>query len=153
VRNEGLLTPAPLDGPIELTELDVWHCYGRTAKHGAFMGGARVRAVARKRRGEASDRARSQRGRAEGGEEREAMKFLARVAPRRAAHVFAVANIAFLGVDISLAHMENAFARRLESAPIVFSAVATALPSPESRHHLRGRGRHAEHSSARDRDP
>jgi hypothetical protein len=60
------------------------------------------------------------------------MKLLARVTPRRAAHVFALANIAFLGVDISLAHMENAFARRVEWAPIVFSAVATLLLLPSA---------------------
>jgi hypothetical protein len=40
LRKEGLLTPAPFDEPIEFTEFDVWHYYGRTAKHGAFMGGA-----------------------------------------------------------------------------------------------------------------
>jgi hydroxylamine dehydrogenase len=40
LRAEGLLTPAPLDEPIEFREFDLWHYYGRTAKHGAFMGGA-----------------------------------------------------------------------------------------------------------------
>jgi hydroxylamine dehydrogenase len=40
LRAEGLLTPAPLDEPIEFREFDFWHYYGRTAKHGAFMGGA-----------------------------------------------------------------------------------------------------------------
>ena len=40
LRQEGRLTKAPLDEPIELTEFDLWHYYGRTAKHGAFMGGA-----------------------------------------------------------------------------------------------------------------
>lgn len=40
LRGEGLLTPAPYDEPIEFTEFDLWHYYGRTAKHGAFMGGA-----------------------------------------------------------------------------------------------------------------
>lgn len=39
LRKEGLLTPAPFDEPIELAEFDLWHYYGRTAKHGAFMGG------------------------------------------------------------------------------------------------------------------
>ncbi|MDB4977384.1 MAG: Hydroxylamine oxidoreductase [Myxococcaceae bacterium] len=39
-RAEGLLTAAPLDEPIEFREFDLWHYYGRTAKHGAFMGGA-----------------------------------------------------------------------------------------------------------------
>lgn len=37
---EGLLTEAPFDEPIEYTWFDLWHYYGRTAKHGAFMGGA-----------------------------------------------------------------------------------------------------------------
>jgi hypothetical protein len=40
LRKDGLLTPQPFDEPIELTEFDLWHYYGRTAKHGAFMGGA-----------------------------------------------------------------------------------------------------------------
>lgn len=37
---EGLLTAASFDEPIEYTWFDLWHYYGRTAKHGAFMGGA-----------------------------------------------------------------------------------------------------------------
>lgn len=40
LRDEGLLTPAPFDEPIEFVYFDYWHYYGRTAKHGAFMGGA-----------------------------------------------------------------------------------------------------------------
>ena len=40
LRAEGLLTPAPFDEPIEFLYFDYWHYYGRTAKHGAFMGGA-----------------------------------------------------------------------------------------------------------------
>lgn len=40
MRREGLLTPAPFDENVELVEFDLWHYYGRTAKHGAFMGGA-----------------------------------------------------------------------------------------------------------------
>ena len=40
LRAEGLLTPAPFDEPLEFTDFDLWHYYGRTAKHGAFMGGA-----------------------------------------------------------------------------------------------------------------
>ena len=40
MRAEGPLTPAPFDEPVEYTEFDLWHYYGRTAKHGAFMGGA-----------------------------------------------------------------------------------------------------------------
>jgi hydroxylamine dehydrogenase len=40
MRSEGLLTPAPYDEPVEFIEFDLWHYYGRTAKHGAFMGGA-----------------------------------------------------------------------------------------------------------------
>jgi hydroxylamine dehydrogenase len=40
LRREGLLTPAPFDEPIEITAFDFWHYFGRTAKHGAFMGGA-----------------------------------------------------------------------------------------------------------------
>ena len=40
LRDEGMLTPDPYDEPIELLAFDYWHYYGRTAKHGAFMGGA-----------------------------------------------------------------------------------------------------------------
>ncbi len=40
LRAEGKLTPQPVDEPIEFDEFDLWHYYGRTAKHGAFMGGA-----------------------------------------------------------------------------------------------------------------
>jgi len=40
LEEEGLLTPQPFDEPLEFTVFDFWHYYGRTAKHGAFMGGA-----------------------------------------------------------------------------------------------------------------
>ncbi len=40
LRDEGLLTAKPFDEPIEFAEFDLWHYFGRTAKHGAFMGGA-----------------------------------------------------------------------------------------------------------------
>ena len=40
LRDDGLLTPTPFDEPIEFQYFDYWHYYGRTAKHGAFMGGA-----------------------------------------------------------------------------------------------------------------
>jgi hypothetical protein len=40
LRAEGYLTPEPFDEPLEFKIFDFWHYYGRTAKHGAFMGGA-----------------------------------------------------------------------------------------------------------------
>jgi hypothetical protein len=40
LRKDGLLTPEPFDEPIEFIAFDLWHYAGRTAKHGAFMGGA-----------------------------------------------------------------------------------------------------------------
>ena len=40
LRKEELLTPEPFDEPIEFIYFDLWHYYGRTAKHGAIMGGA-----------------------------------------------------------------------------------------------------------------
>ena len=40
LRSEGLLTPETFDEAIEFLHFDFWHYYGRTAKHGAFMGGA-----------------------------------------------------------------------------------------------------------------
>ena len=39
-REEGLMTPEPFDQELDFLEFDMWHYYGRTAKHGAFMGGA-----------------------------------------------------------------------------------------------------------------
>lgn len=40
LHKDKLLTPEPLDEPAELLYFDLWHYGGRTAKHGAFMGGA-----------------------------------------------------------------------------------------------------------------
>lgn len=40
LKADGLLTPTPFDEPIEFLAFDLWHYFGRTAKHGAFMGGA-----------------------------------------------------------------------------------------------------------------
>jgi hypothetical protein len=40
LRDEKLLTADPFDEPIEFVHFDLWHYFGRTAKHGAFMGGA-----------------------------------------------------------------------------------------------------------------
>jgi hypothetical protein len=40
LRKDKLLTPQPFDEPIEYLYFDLWHYGGRTAKHGAYMGGA-----------------------------------------------------------------------------------------------------------------
>ncbi len=40
LHEEGVLSPEPFDEPLEFIAFDFWHYYGRTAKHGAFMGGA-----------------------------------------------------------------------------------------------------------------
>jgi hypothetical protein len=40
LRKDGLLTPKPFDEPIDFLYFDLWHYYGRTSKHGAYMGGA-----------------------------------------------------------------------------------------------------------------
>jgi hypothetical protein len=40
LQREGILQGNPFDQPIEFKYFDLWHYYGRTAKHGAFMGGA-----------------------------------------------------------------------------------------------------------------
>lgn len=50
-----------------------------------------------------------------------------RLTPERALEFFVVANFAFLGGDIAIAHKANAFAERVEWAPIVFSVVAVPL--------------------------
>ncbi len=39
LRRDGLVSSTPFADPIDFDEFDAWHFYGRTAKHGAFMGG------------------------------------------------------------------------------------------------------------------
>ena len=39
LRKDGVLTGPPFSDPIEFAYFDLWHYHGRTAKHGAFMGG------------------------------------------------------------------------------------------------------------------
>jgi hypothetical protein len=40
LRKDGILTDQPFRTSIDFTYFDLWHYYGRTSKHGAFMGGA-----------------------------------------------------------------------------------------------------------------
>jgi hypothetical protein len=40
LRKDGVLSGKPFETPIDFAYFDLWHYYGRTAKHGAFMGGA-----------------------------------------------------------------------------------------------------------------
>ncbi|MGH9496874.1 MAG: multiheme c-type cytochrome [Candidatus Sulfotelmatobacter sp.] len=40
LRKDGVLTGPPFSNPIDFVYFDFWHYDGRTAKHGAFMGGA-----------------------------------------------------------------------------------------------------------------
>ncbi len=40
LRSEGVVGGAPFSQPIDFVYFDLWHYDGRTAKHGAFMGGA-----------------------------------------------------------------------------------------------------------------
>ncbi len=40
LRKDGVLKGQPFDQPIDFVYFDLWHYYGRTVKHGAFMGGA-----------------------------------------------------------------------------------------------------------------
>jgi hypothetical protein len=40
LRKDGILTAKPFQTPLDFDYFDLWHYYGRTAKHGAFMGGA-----------------------------------------------------------------------------------------------------------------
>ena len=40
LRKDGILTTPPFSQPIDFVYFDLWHYDGRTAKHGAFMGGA-----------------------------------------------------------------------------------------------------------------
>ncbi len=52
------------------------------------------------------------------------------VTPQRSIEWFVVANLAFLGLDILVAHQENAFERRAEWVPVVFSGLGTLLLVP-----------------------
>jgi hypothetical protein len=40
LRDDGVLAGKPFESPIDFAYFDLWHYYGRTSKHGAFMGGA-----------------------------------------------------------------------------------------------------------------
>ncbi len=40
LRKDGIVSRTPFADSIDFDEFDAWHFYGRTAKHGAFMGGA-----------------------------------------------------------------------------------------------------------------
>jgi hypothetical protein len=40
LRADGLLSTNAFSQPVQFTYFDLWHYYGRTAKHAAFMGGA-----------------------------------------------------------------------------------------------------------------
>jgi hypothetical protein len=40
LRQDGVLTNSAFEQPIQFKYFDLWHYYGRTSKHGAFMGGA-----------------------------------------------------------------------------------------------------------------
>ena len=40
LRRDGLVSSQPFTQAIQFLEFDYWHYFGRTAKHGAFMGGA-----------------------------------------------------------------------------------------------------------------
>jgi hypothetical protein len=40
LRKDGVLSGKPFEKPIDFAYFDLWHYFGRTAKHGAFMGGA-----------------------------------------------------------------------------------------------------------------
>jgi hypothetical protein len=50
--------------------------------------------------------------------------------PRRCVEWFVVANLAFLGLDIAIAHTQNHFRERIEWAPIAFSGAAVVLLLP-----------------------
>jgi hypothetical protein len=55
---------------------------------------------------------------------------LRKVTPVRSIEGFVVANLAFLGLDILVAHQENRFERRAEWVPVAFSGLATLLLLP-----------------------
>src|SRR5512146_2775099 len=51
--------------------------------------------------------------------------------PGAAVEIFIVANVAFVGADVALAHAANDFALRDEWVPVGFSALATLLLAPQ----------------------
>jgi hypothetical protein len=53
-----------------------------------------------------------------------------RITPARAVEWFVASNVAFLGLDIVVAHQENRFERRVEWAPVAFSGLATLALLP-----------------------
>lgn len=55
---------------------------------------------------------------------------LPRLAPEHAVEAFIWSNLAFLGIDIALAHAENRYARAAEWVPLGFSALAALLLLP-----------------------
>jgi hypothetical protein len=59
---------------------------------------------------------------------------LAAVTPVRVIEWFVLANLAFLGLDILVAHQENAFRDPAEWAPVVFSAIAPLVLLPGALH-------------------
>lgn len=52
------------------------------------------------------------------------------LSPHWLVEVFATSNIAFLALDIYLAHLENSFARRVEWLPVIFSCIAPVVLVP-----------------------
>jgi hypothetical protein len=62
------------------------------------------------------------------------MARLAAVTPARAIEWFVVANLAFLGLDIFIAHQENAFREPVEWLPVLFSALAPLVLLPGALH-------------------
>ena len=40
LKRDGLLSKEPFSTPLDFKYFDLWHYYGRTTKHGAYMGGA-----------------------------------------------------------------------------------------------------------------
>jgi hypothetical protein len=54
-------------------------------------------------------------------------RMVKRLSPRECAELFALANIAFLGVDIYVAHSINHFRYAAEAAPIIFSGGAAVV--------------------------
>ena len=142
LQRDGLLPSEPFVQPIQYRYFDLWHYAGRTAKHGAFMGGADfvqwhgfyeiVAKLAEIKRSAAELRD----GRSHGAASRcgsEAMNRLIRsirnvlLDPLTLAELFLLSNVAFLTVNVYVAHSVNGFAAPAESAPVAFSTCASLL--------------------------
>ena len=120
-----MLDDQPFAQPIDFVYFDLWHYYGRTAKHGAFMGGAGLRPVARQLPDAPAHRRAQGDGRGAAEESMAKSQVSGTWRPSAAGwRLFVLVNLAFLSLDIYLAHSVNQFRHEAEYIPLYFSLAA-----------------------------